>query len=129
MVAVVLCGIYKQSCIKRSPLEQRKSGLIRQLTLKITWNTHLCACPKPGLGFPMSYVVINEWRWGVIVRFLDLGVIGDHQLSLSKLSFHNEIINLINSNYINIYTFRSSPSLKIGKLPSFSDLHCTFLYC
>jgi len=27
----------------------------------------------------------------VIVRFLDLGVIGDHQLSLSKLSFHKEI--------------------------------------
>jgi hypothetical protein len=40
---------------------------------------HLCACPKPGPGFPTSYVMVfcmfNESRRDVIVRFVD---IGDH---------------------------------------------------
>jgi hypothetical protein len=34
------------------------------------------ACPKPGTGFPTSYVVIffvfSEWRWEMIVRFVNI---------------------------------------------------------
>ena len=56
------------------------------------WNTiiinkvnspHCCVCPMPGLGFPTSYVVVffmfNNLRWYVIVRFVDIGGIVDHQ--------------------------------------------------
>lgn len=38
---------------------------------------HFCPFPKPGPGFPTSYVVIffifNELRWEVIVHFIDIG--------------------------------------------------------
>ena len=37
---------------------------------------HICACPKPGLGFLKSYYVVfflfNELRREVIVRFVDI---------------------------------------------------------
>ena len=37
---------------------------------------HICACPKPGPGFPKSYYVVfflfNELRREVIVRFVDI---------------------------------------------------------
>ena len=49
---------------------------------------HFCACPKPGHGFPTSYVVVfvvfSNFRWEVIVRrevivrFVDIGGIDDH---------------------------------------------------
>jgi hypothetical protein len=45
---------------------------------------YVCACPKPGPGFPTSYVVVFwgvQWvqlRWEVIVRFIDIGGIDDH---------------------------------------------------
>ena len=44
-------------------------------------------CPKPGPGFSMSYVVVffcvcvcvfSEFRWEVIVHFVDFGGIVDH---------------------------------------------------
>jgi len=51
---------------------------------------HFCACPKPGLGFPMPYVVVFYvlycLRCDVAVRFVDIGGILDP--SLFKLSFH-----------------------------------------
>ena len=43
---------------------------------------HLCACPKPGSGFPMPYVlgvfVSKELKWEVVVDFVDIGGIVDH---------------------------------------------------
>jgi len=44
---------------------------------------HICACPKPGPGFPKSYVVVsffmfNELKREVIVHF-------DDTVKLSKL--------------------------------------------
>ena len=44
---------------------------------------HFCACPKPGPGFPTSYVmvffVLSELRWEAIVCVVDIGGIGDHR--------------------------------------------------
>ena len=43
---------------------------------------HLCACPKPGFGFPMSYIMVffklNDLRREVAVRSVDIGGIVDH---------------------------------------------------
>ena len=52
---------------------------IRQAPLYILF----CACPKPGSGFSMSYVVVfflvfSELRWEMVVRFVDIGRIVDH---------------------------------------------------
>ena len=58
---------------------------------------HFCAYPKPGSGFPTSYVVvfffffINKLRCEVIVCFVDIGGIVDY-LCL-KLSIHNVVEN------------------------------------
>ena len=52
------------------------------------------ACPKPGPGFPTSYVVFfmfNELR-EVIVRFVNNGEIVDHH-SLNFLSVMVKILN------------------------------------
>ena len=43
---------------------------------------HFCACPKPGHGFPRSYVVVffmfNDLMWEVNARFVDIGEVVDH---------------------------------------------------
>jgi hypothetical protein len=43
---------------------------------------YFCACPEPGQGFPMSYVmgffVFRELWWEVIICFADIGGIVDH---------------------------------------------------
>ena len=48
----------------------------------IITHLHSCVCPKPGFGFPMSYVMVvfvfSELSWEVIVRFVDIGGIDDH---------------------------------------------------
>ena len=47
---------------------------------------HFCACTKPGLGFPTSYVVVffmfSELRGEVIVRLVNIGgIVGYHCLN------------------------------------------------
>ena len=53
---------------------------------------HICACPKPGTGFPMSYVIVvfvfSELGWEVIAHFVDIGGIGP------SLSFYSRNIFL-----------------------------------
>jgi hypothetical protein len=49
--------------------------------------SHFCACSKPGPGFSMSYVMVffvfSEWRWEVIVRFVDIyGIVYHHSLNI-----------------------------------------------
>ena len=43
---------------------------------------HNYVCPKQGLGFPTSYIVVffmfNDLRWEVIVRFIDICRIVDY---------------------------------------------------
>ena len=42
-------------------------------------NTELCACPKLGPGFPISYVeVLSMLSWDVVACFVDIGGIVDH---------------------------------------------------
>jgi hypothetical protein len=60
---------------------------INRLTLP-----YCCSCPKPGSGFPSSYVVIffmfcmfSEWRWDEPVQFVDPCGIDDHQLPFNKI--------------------------------------------
>ena len=52
----------------------------------------ICACSKAGFGFPMSYVVVlfmsHDLMWEVIVRFVDIGRIADHN-GLNFLSISN----------------------------------------
>jgi hypothetical protein len=52
------------------------------------------ACPKPGTGFPTSYVVFffvfSEWRWEMIVRFVDIW--WNCWPSLLKLSFYKRMM-------------------------------------
>ena len=55
---------------------------------------HLCACPKPGPGFPTSYVMVffmfNELKCEVIVHLVDIGGIVDHDcLNLGFLQSSN----------------------------------------
>ena len=56
-----------------------RSSVIKRGRLGLT-PPHLCVCPKPGPGFPTSYVVgffcvFSEWKWEVIVH---IGGIVDH---------------------------------------------------
>ena len=59
---------------------------------------HICACPMPGPGFLMSYVVIllmfSELRWEVIVHFVDIGGIIDHHSCLNFF-FHKKVASLL----------------------------------
>ena len=46
---------------------------------------YFCACPKPGTGVPMSYVMVlfmfNGLRWDVIVCFVNnAGIVDHHRL-------------------------------------------------
>ena len=55
-----------------------------------------CACPKPGQGFPTSYLVIflmfnDLWR-EMVVRLIDIDGMNGHLY----LSFHVETTNFIN---------------------------------
>ena len=39
-IKIIYMYIYRQTCIKRSPLGQRKSGLIRQVTSSKRFNSY-----------------------------------------------------------------------------------------
>ena len=56
--------------------------LLRYIPLAGLTLPHACAFPKPGPGFPTSYVVVFfvfiELKWEVVVRFVDIGGIIDH---------------------------------------------------
>ena len=64
-------------CRWRSSFQEQQVGIL----LTCLTPPHLCACPKPGPGFPTSYVMVffvfrvNE---SLIVRFVDIGRIVDH---------------------------------------------------
>ena len=59
---------------------QERSGVIPLIDIT---PPHLCTCPKPWHGFPRSYFVVvfvfSDIRWKVIVSFVDIGGIVDHQ--------------------------------------------------
>ena len=60
---------------------------------------HICACPTPGPGFLMSYVMIlflmfSELRWEVIVRFVNISGIFDHHSCLNFF-FHKKVASLL----------------------------------
>jgi hypothetical protein len=57
---------------------KRVGNLLTRLT-----QPQFCNCPKPGSRFPTSHVIVFlvqwvQFRWYVIVRFLDIGGIDDH---------------------------------------------------
>ena len=70
-----------------------------------------CTCPKPGSGFPMSYVMVFcvqrvQLRWEMIVRFVDIGGIDDYHclnflfinwfiIWLPLLKFLNLLLNVV----------------------------------
>jgi hypothetical protein len=74
-------------CRWRSSYQEERVGIsLTGLTLP-----HFCACPKPGPGFPTSYVVVffvfSKLRCPVIVRFVDIRGIVDHNL-IKIISLH-----------------------------------------
>jgi len=83
-IFVIVCNSYKEG------------GVGISLTDLISPDS--CVCPKARPGFLTSYVVVffvvvlSEWRWEVIGRFVDISGIIDH--SLFKLSFHIKSINI-----------------------------------
>jgi len=52
-----------------------------------------CACTKPRTGFPTSHVVVllklHEWRWEVIVPFVDIGRNVHHHCLNFSLTINN----------------------------------------
>ena len=87
--------------------------------------SHFCACPKQGHGFPTSYVVVffcvqwvkvrgdcsvsegerwlfSEWRWEVIVHFVDIvGIVDHHCLKFIFIT----LLNLIDIYLIVTYIY------------------------
>jgi hypothetical protein len=67
------------------------------------------ACPRPRTGFPMSYVMVFSMficlRWEMIVHFVDIGGIVDHQC----LNF------LFNKTYVSMSSYVDFPSLRLWK--------------
>jgi len=79
-------SIHRQACLNRSRMIGKVGIPINGLILP-----HFCACPKPGHGFPTSYVMILflcSMSWGE--RWLFVLLIC--WPSLFKFSFHNLII-------------------------------------
>ena len=74
-------------CRWRSRYQEGRIGI----SLTSLTPPHSCACPKPGPGFPKSYVVVFscvqrvQLRLEVIVRFVDIG-------GMLKFSFPRFII-------------------------------------
>ena len=58
---------------------------MREFVIPLTGLTtpRVCACPKPGPGFPTSYIVVlymfSNLRWKVFVHFVHIGGIVVHQ--------------------------------------------------
>ena len=48
------------------------------ITLTCLTPPHCCACLKPSVKFPLSYLVLSESWWGLIARFLGIGEIVEH---------------------------------------------------
>ena len=80
---VIVCGLFEWKwiwvyflwyCQRRSSHQERRVGIpLTDLT-----PPHLCACPKPGPGFPMSHVVVFLCWWEMDC-FVDIVGIDDHQ--------------------------------------------------
>jgi hypothetical protein len=86
---------------------------------------YFCACPKPRLGFPMSYVVFFCVRWlercKVIVRFIWYW--WNWWPSLFKLSFHNVYVCTVYQNgFFNVYKD------KITVTVSLQDYYFSFFF-
>jgi hypothetical protein len=68
-------GKYSQTCIKRSPLGQRKSGLIRQVTSKKRLNSYEMFYARTRKGWPLNtgdcLIVVTAWT-GLPVYLISL---------------------------------------------------------
>jgi hypothetical protein len=77
-IALYICGVNIWQLYKSNFLVDIFFFFVTGLT-----PAHVYACVKPGRGFPTSYVFImfNELRWDMIVRFVDIARnVGDHCL-------------------------------------------------
>jgi hypothetical protein len=111
----IVC-LYKYCRWRSSYQEGRVAILLTSLTLP-----HFYACPKPGLGFPMSYDMVPpnfefmELRWEVVVCFVDIGEIVDYYyvnflFKIPSYLFHNDNIgyhlSMFNTTFNNISIYQ-----------------------
>jgi len=89
---------------------------------------YFCGCPKPGPIFPTSYVVIffmfNGLRWNVVVCFVDINEIVDHQcLNFLFLSEMHEKKVYVVTNGITVSSLFLELSLSSSKWYIFYCFH------
>ena len=122
IICLYIYGMY--SCWRSSYQEGRIGIPLTGLTL-----SHFCSCPKPGPGFPMSYVVLFcvQWVqlwWEVIVRFVDIGrIVAQHCLNFL---FHTcTCVNMsITCSWVAL-SLNTSTKCCINQLPCCSSLNDT----
>ena len=76
------CYIHTEICKHTKQANKRVGIPLTDLTLP-----HFCACPKQGPGFQISYVIVNDFRWEVVIRFVDIGGIVDQQFLFLKFIY------------------------------------------
>jgi hypothetical protein len=82
---------------------------------------HLCACPKPCHRFPTIYVVVffvnTDFKWEVVVCFVDIGGIVGHLLNFFFIIYSIQRAEQScdkSSNYSSTLVFRNQTSCFLG---------------
>ena len=135
IVCLYICCPLEIQLLKRGrwyswKIGHKQQSLTQEGRVVIPWTgltlPYFCACPKPGPGFTMSYVVVllfSELRWVVIVHVVDIGWIVDHHclhflIMIKSCHTHSVVVEIIQQLYVSVYSkgITGTPNFSLDKV-------------